>query len=109
MTSINLTIDDEFIDGLSISRNAKAADGGKWEVFVCHRIGSVEDQFNRPIGRYTSGKAVDLDLNFAYATAVSRLEDNVHQRIAEQNASPPQQSKGMPSEEADLFKLLDLG
>jgi hypothetical protein len=109
VTKLNLEIDDEFIDGLSISRNAKAADGGKWEVFVCHRIGSVKDNYGRAIGRYTSGKAVEPSLEEAFLRANNALNRNVRERIAEQNASPPQPSKGLSSEEAALFKLLDLG
>jgi hypothetical protein len=107
MTEISLKIDDSLIDGLTVHRNSVHFDG-KWEIFLSHKIGSVKDNFGRPIGKYCSGKGVDKNLYLAHTYAIAELELKVEQQLALQNASPPQPSAGLSTEEEDLFKLLDL-
>ena len=108
MPKVSFEIDDEFIDGLSLTRMSRAFNGGKWEAHVSHRIGSVKDDFGRPLGKYTSGKGYGDTAETALADAMIKFDENVTATLAEQNAKPPQPPKGLTKDEDDLFKLLDL-
>lgn len=105
---INLEIPDERIDGISLRRNSVAFDGGKWEVYLSHRFGSVRDQYGRILGPWVAGKGVDLDISKALSLALAAFEDAIEAKLAEQNASPPKAPPSLASGEAELFSLLGL-
>lgn len=108
MTILSLQINDELIDGISIRRNSYHFDGGKWEVHLSHRIGSIKDQFDRPIGKYTSGKGIAPRAEDAAWLAQQDLLKKLDDVLDEQNARPPQASRGLPSDEAELFSILGI-
>lgn len=109
MTQFPVSINDELIDSVGFTRLSSHF-RNEWEVFLTHRIGSVKDAFQRPIGRYTSGKGVHADFLTAYELAVADLNEKVAKALAEQNAKPPGASPALSlkTDDADLLKLLDL-
>jgi len=106
MTQFTFEIDESLIDSIGISRMSSYG-LNRWEVFLAHRIGSVKDDFGRPLGKYISGKGSHANFEAAMEEANLALAVNVKRALEEQNLKIPATPKGL-SEENDLFKLLDL-